>query len=237
MGPQSGGSRGRLNRPRITDAAIVLADAHGIDAVTMRALAAELGVEAMALYRHVANKDELLSALADRVLDHINTACNDLHSDPGDWRAELRARILTARTFAVAHSWFPQLLQSRGAMTPALMRYYDDVAGILFRGGFTADLLHNALHTLGSRLLGFSQEVFAPTAPAVEDGEATLAAVEAAARLIPNISQMLAGITHDDSDRVGWCDDQAEFEFALDLILAGLEMQRSASGPSHTSAE
>ena len=222
-------SRPKLTRAAICDAAIAIADRDGIDAVTMRGIAGTLNVEAMALYRHVANKDELLSALCDAVLDRINARCAEVRpADSGDWRSTARAHILSARSIAVAHPWFPGLLSTRGDMSPALMRYFDDMAGIMLAGGCSADLVHNALHTLGSRILGFSQEVFAPTAPAAADSEATLALVESAARAIPNITAMLAGISHDATSRLGWCDDQAEFEFALDLLLDGLERRRLA---------
>jgi Tetracyclin repressor-like, C-terminal domain len=101
------------------------------------------------------------------------------------------------------------------------------VLGILRRGGFSVDLAHHALHALGSRILGFTQELFEPDEPTERDDEAAEAMVLEMAEQLPYIIEMMSQISHDDPDStLGWCDDQVEFEFGLDLILDGLEKLR-----------
>lgn len=107
-------------------------------------------------------------------------------------------------------------------MSPTVIGYFDAVLGLLRLGGFSYDLAHHALHALGSRALGFTQELFQPAADS-DDAETTdlLAAM---ADQFPHLVGMLAEVAHDDPDStLGWCDDQAEFEFGLDLLLDGLE--------------
>ena len=111
-----------------------------------------------------------------------------------------------------------------------VLRYFDALLGLFRRGGFSYDLAHHALHALGSRALGFAQELFEPAG----DGTPDEADAEMLARLadqVPHLVEMMSEISHDDPDStLGWCDDQAEFEFALDLILDGLERLRGARG-------
>jgi len=122
------------------------------------------------------------------------------------------------------HRWAPQLLATR--TNPLVIAYYDQVVGILRAGGFSFDLAHRALHVLGSRALGFTQELFQPDAAQGVDTEAAMAEM---GDRFPNIVGMLADAVHDDPDGpLGFCDDQFEFEFALDLILEGLERRRAA---------
>ena len=107
-------------------------------------------------------------------------------------------------------------------MTPPLLRYMDSVLGILLAGGFSTDLGHHAMHALGSRALGFNQELFAPDE--ADQGDGGMALLEEMAPQLPNLILMLSDVTHDDPDStLGWCDDQTEFEFGLDLLLDGLE--------------
>lgn len=127
------------------------------------------------------------------------------------------------------HRWAPQVLESRGTTSPDVVAYLDGVVAILRAGGFSFDLAHRALHVLGSRALGFAQELFRPdgAAPTANDAAAEM---ERMAGRFPNIAGMLAAAVHDDPDgTLGFCDDQFEFEFALDLILEGLERRRAAS--------
>lgn len=118
-------------------------------------------------------------------------------------------------------------------MGPARMRYFDEFGAIMLAGGFTIDMIHHALHAFGSRALGFSPELFEPQAPAVtetdEDPEAALAELAALADQLPFIAQMAQQLSHDAQKTLGWCDDQAEFEFGLDVILEGLEQRRLAA--------
>lgn len=219
--------RPRLSRERVLDSAVGLADRDGIDSITMRNLASELGVEAMSLYYHVANKDELLDGMVDVVIREINDAVEPIGAvSPGDWKQALRERILTAREVLLRHPWAPDLIETRGIMTPPVIAYFDAVLGLLRLGGFSYDFAHHAMHALGSRALGFTQELFQP-----EGGEAdedTTAMLEAVADQFPHLVGMISEVAHDDPDStLGWCDDQTEFEFGLDLILDALERQGS----------
>ena len=224
-------SRIPLSKSRVLSAAIDLADAQGIEALTMRNLAQELGVEAMSLYYHVANKEALLDGVADTLLGEIEEELGgfDIVVGERDWMGALRRRILTARRVMLRHPWAPGVIETRTTMTPTLMRYFDTALGIMIEGGISNDLGHHAMHTLGSRALGFNQELFAPDDPeqADEDSSAMLADL---APQLPYLVRMLAEVVHEDPDsRLGWCDDQAEFEFGLDIILEGLEKRRSTA--------
>ncbi|MEZ0446903.1 TetR/AcrR family transcriptional regulator [Cellulomonas sp. ICMP 17802] len=206
-----------LSRERVLRTAVAIADEHGIAAVTMRRVADELGAEAMSLYHHVANKDALLDGAVDLVVAEINDAVDALEPGP-DWKAAVRARILTARAVLLHHRWASRVLETRTAVSPEVVRYHDRLVGLLHAGGFSYDLVHHALHALGSRALGFSQELFDPGAGA---SAAPLPAALAAD--IPSLVAMLAEVGHDDpGSTLGWCDDQTEFEFGLDLLLDGL---------------
>jgi AcrR family transcriptional regulator len=213
-----------LNRERIVAAAVELADRGGLDSISMRKIAEELDVVPMALYRHVANKDELLDAMVDAVAAEIDSVEADI-----DWKTAMRRRILSARRMLLRHPWAARVIETRTDPTPALIGYIDEMIGLLLAGGFSIELTHHALHAMGSRMLGFSQELFDDTPDVDPDTEAAM--LEAMSQAYPNIGAMIAIVTHDDSSRVGdrGCDDQFEFEFALDLMLDGLERIRDNS--------
>lgn len=220
-----------LSKERVLRAAIALADADGIEALTMRKLAEELGVEAMSLYYHVANKEALLDGVVDSLLAEIEEELGgfDVTNGESDWKQALRSRILAARTVLLRHRWAPGVIETRTSMTPTLLRYMDTLLGILIEGGFSSDLGHHAMHALGSRALGFNQELFAPDDTQQDDEDSSALLAEMATQL-PYIVTMLEDVVHDDPDStLGWCDDQAEFEFGLDLILDGLENRRASS--------
>ncbi|NNC73967.1 MAG: TetR family transcriptional regulator [Acidimicrobiia bacterium] len=217
-------TRTPLSRERVLAAAIALADEQGIEALTMRNLAGALGVEAMSLYYHVANKEALLDGVVDTLVSEIENELGGLGVPDGEWKESLRNRILTARGVMLQHPWAPSVIETRTTMTPTLLRYMDTLLGILVEGGFSNDLGHHAMHALGSRALGFNQELFAPSDPSDnDDGMAMLSDV---APSLPYIMGMLSEVAHDDPDStLGWCDDQTEFEFGLDLLLDGLEQR------------
>jgi AcrR family transcriptional regulator len=177
----------------------------------------------MALYKHVANKDELLDGMVDVVVGEIDP--------PGgaDWKTAIRQRVLSAPTRAPAPPvGVPGHRESRTSPTPAVLDYMDSMIGLFRAGGFSIDLTHHAMHAMGSRLLGFSQELFDDTAPA--DPETQAAMLRQFAGPYPHITELVTAITHDDASVVGQgCDDQ--FEFALDLMLDGLERLREPSRP------
>ncbi|WP_405021053.1 TetR/AcrR family transcriptional regulator C-terminal domain-containing protein [Kitasatospora sp. NBC_00070] len=207
--------RAPLSRDRVLRAAVALADAVGIDALSMRRLAQELGVVPMALYKHVANKEQLLDGMVDFVLDEIGPPT------PGpDWQPAVRARILTARSALLGHPWAARVIQSRTAPTPALLGYTDSLIGLFRTGGCSVDLTHHAMHALGSRMLGFTQELFDDSPGAAPPDPAVLRALAAN---FPHVAELATAGAHDEKSVVGpGCDDQSEFEFALDLLLDGL---------------
>jgi AcrR family transcriptional regulator len=211
-------------------AAIALVDSQGIQALTMRRLAADLGVEAMSLYYHLPDKDALLDGVADTVIAEIDAAVGRLDPPDGDddWRTRLRRRFLAAREVMLRHPWAPGLLGTRHTIPTGLYAYYEQILGTLVGAGFSYHLAHQALHAFGSLPLGFVQEIFSPT-PAggrmdVDAAEADLAAM---AEAMPHLTAMVAAEVHDAADpALGWCDSQAEFEFTLDLLLNGLDRLR-----------
>ncbi|MET9520512.1 TetR/AcrR family transcriptional regulator C-terminal domain-containing protein [Streptomyces sp. NPDC002994] len=209
--------RAPLSRDRVLRAAVALADEIGIEALSMRKLAQELGVVPMALYKHVANKDQLLDGMVDVVVGEIDPPA------PGsDWKSAVRQRILSARRALLGHSWAAQVVQSRARPTPVVLAYMDSVIGMFRTGGFSVDLTHHVMHALGSRMLGFTQELFdASPAP---DPRAQTAVVPADAGKFPYVTELAMAVAHDEESVVGpGCDDQFEFEFALDLLLDGFE--------------
>lgn len=219
--------RRALTRERMLEAAMALADAQGLDALTMRRLAAALGVEAMSLYHHVPNKDALLDGLVDAIIGEVNDATSELGG--ADWRAALRDRCLAARDVMVRHPWAPTLIGTRTTIPASVVLYYEGVLGLLIEGGFSYALAHKALHALGSMSLGFVQELFSPAATGGSlDVDAAEAQFEELAAALPYLTAMAAAEIHaNDGDVLGWCDSRAEFEFTLDLLLDGLERHRS----------
>lgn len=219
-----------LSRRRVLRAAVGIADRDGLDSLTMRRLAQEVGVEAMSLYHHVANKEAVFDGVVEVILEEIMAAVDkaEAPAPEEDWQAALRARILAAREVLLRHRWAPRVLETRATTSPVFIAYCDHVVGILRAGGFSFDLAHRALHVLGSRALGFAQELFQPDGAQDANTEAA-AMMEQMADRFPNLVGMLADAVHNDPDgTLGFCDDQFEFEFALDLILEGLERRRAA---------
>src|SRR5437764_3137921 len=160
-----------LSRARVLRAAVKVADERGIESLTMRRLAEELGAEAMSLYYHVAKKDDVLDGVADAIATEINEAVDqlDVPAEAAGWKTAVRQRILAAREVLLRHPWAPGVFETRTTMSPATLRYYDRLVGLMRAGGFSYDLAHRALHALGSRALGFTQELFAPGAGAGDE--------------------------------------------------------------------
>jgi AcrR family transcriptional regulator len=213
-----------LTKDRVLRTAVKVADAGGIGSVTMRGLARELSVEAMSLYHHVVDKDEVLDGMADVVVDEINTRVSEIDTG-GDWKTTVRRRILAAREVLLRHPWAPGVLESRTTMSPTVMRYYDSLMQILREGGMSVSLVHHAMHALGSRALGFTQELFDSDNDEGSGTDVTAIMEGQLAKEFPYITEIVvieAG-NHDKDSTLGWCDDQVEFEFGLDLLLDGLE--------------
>ena len=215
--------RSPLTRERVLHTAVALADQGGIESLSMRKLAQALDVVPMALYRHVANKDELLNALVDVVIEEI-----DPPLDGADWKTTIRARILSARRALLRHPWASRVMESRTTPTPVVLEYMDSMVGLFRTGGFSLDLTHHAMHAMGSRMFGFTQEIFNDTTEVDPAVEAEMWG--AMAGTYPYIFEIFTSISHDDASTVGpGCDDQFEFEFALDLMLEGLEKLKRRS--------
>jgi AcrR family transcriptional regulator len=217
-----------LTRERVLRAAVELADERGIEAVTMRNLGQELGVEAMSLYNHVSNKADLLDGVVDLVASEVVAVVDEIEppSGPEEWKAVVRRRILSAREVLLRHRWAPGLLESSTDIPPSLLGYYNTLLGSMLEAGFSLDLAHHALHALGSRALGFSQELFVSGDDGDVDPE--MAAVEFQRMSVhyPHLAALMRIVSHDADSTIGGCDDQFEFEFGLDLLLDGLERLR-----------
>lgn len=214
--------RPTLTRSRVLRTAVELADREGLDAVSMRRLGQQLGVEAMSLYTHVRSKDDLLDGMADLVVGEAPLAQPDQ-----DWKPVLRETILGARAVLQRHRWAPAILESRVAPGPATLRYIDAVIGTLRGGGLAMDVTHHALHVLGSRVLGFSQDLFDDSAAPMSAEEATAFAAQMA-QSHPHVAEIALASSHEGG--LGPCDDDVEFCFALDLILDGLERSGRRGG-------
>jgi AcrR family transcriptional regulator len=206
-------ARTPLNRDRILDAALHLADESGADAVTMRRLGDELGFEAMSLYRHVANKNDLLNGMLDLVLTEWQPP-----DGKGDWAESIRTSARSVHDALRRHPWAAQLLMSGSHIRPARLRYMEGLLRRLRDAGFDADTTYSVYHLLDGYIFGFSLWEIAYTTIPLDD--------EAVTKLMKTIPwdeyPHLAG--HKDQHMSdGPHRDAKAFEVGLDLILAGLE--------------
>ena len=223
-----------LSRAGVLAAATAIADATGLGEVTMRRVAADLGVEAMSLYHYVSGKDDLLDGLVESVMAEITqeAAPNGVERAGADWRIDVRERCLAARRVMIRHPWAPALLSSRTTVPLAVYLYYEGLLADMINGGFTYSLGHRALHALGSMALGFDRGVFSPAPAGGLDDAAAEAEFAELAAMLPQLSAMAASEFHDNADpTLDWCDSQTEFEFTLDLLLDGLQRAHEAAAP------
>lgn len=209
-----------LSRERVLSAAMALADEEGLDALSMRKLGKQLGVEAMSLYKHVANKEDILDGLAELVASEIH-----LPSPDTDWKAGMRERAISAREVFLRHPWAVGLMEARANPGAASMRYYDTVIGSLRRGGFSIRLAARAFSLMDAYVFGYAaQEINLP-----------FGSTEDLSEIAANIKELLpAGefpyfteLILDYASRPEWNFEQ-EFAFGLDLILDGLQRARDA---------
>ncbi len=219
------GRRSPLTRGRVLAAAVELADAGGFEALSMRKLGQALGVEAMALYRHVRDKNELLDELAERLVAEMLPSSPAGISPDLAWKATLRSQVMAARRVMLRHPWGRDVLQARGVTGPVRLAYIDAVLGILRDGGFSVDLAHHALHVLDSRIFGVNLDFFsasATIASSAASSDVTDAITSGLmAERLPRLTEMAQVVSHDGA--LGACDDDVEFAFGLDLTLDGLE--------------
>jgi AcrR family transcriptional regulator len=218
-----------LTRERILAAAADAADRDGLEGLSMRRLGQALAVDPMALYRHVRDKNDLLDGLRDMVLGEIPVV-----PPAPDWRTAMRAQVLGARGVMRRHPWAPRLLEDR-AEGPSIIAYVDVVLGILHAGGLSLALAHHALHVLGSRIVGFTQDLFEDAGDPEADPAAAAAFAQSIAAVYPNVARLAVAVSHEGG--LGGCDTDEEFLFGLDLLLDGLERMRESdqSSPATTS--
>jgi AcrR family transcriptional regulator len=210
-----------LNRERVLHAAVALADESGSEALSMRKLGEAVGVEAMSLYHHVANKDDLLDGMIDVVFGEI-----EMPSDCGDWMGSMRRRALSARRVLARHGWAIRFMESRTSPGPATLRHHDAVLGCLRNAGFSVRLAAHAFSVLDSYVYGFAlQERSLPFDTPQQTAEL---AQEILARFPVNEYPHLAELTAEHVLQPGY-DYGNEFAFGLDLILEGLERASSSA--------
>ena len=207
-----------LSRERVLRAAIVLADERGIESLSMRKLGQELGVEAMSLYNHVANKDDLLDGIVEAVTSEI-----DLPPEGADWKAAIRRTAISSHEVFVRHRWACSLMMRRSKANPARMQWMESVLRTLREAGFSADMTHHAYHALDSHITGFTLwQVSMP----FETKEELVDLAEGFLREIP-AEEYPYVIEHAEQHIAPASPDgKTEFEFGLDLILDGLERLR-----------
>ena len=213
-----------LSRERVLSAAITLADERGIASLTMRKLAQVLGVEAMSLYYHVANKDDILDGMVDAVFDEI-----DLPSSAADWKTAMRRRAISTRNVLSLHPWATSMMQSRINPGPALLRHHNWVIGSLREAGFPVALAAHAFSAMDAYIYGFAlQEETLPFETPEETAEIAAAFLEQfPIETYPHLAEM----TIEHIMKPGY-DYSEEFEFGLDLILDGLERVRYPEEPA-----
>jgi AcrR family transcriptional regulator len=207
-----------LSRERVLRTAIALADQGGVESLTMRRLGQELGVEAMSLYNHVANKDDMLDGMVDVVFSEIGLPPRDV-----DWRAAMRDRAISARDVLTRHPWAIGLMDSRSTPGTATLRHHDAVIASLRGAGFSIELAAHAFSLLDSYIYGFAlQQISLPFSGSEE-------AAEVAGNILRQIPAdeypHLTELALEHAMKPGY-DYPNEFEFGLDLILDGLERAR-----------
>jgi AcrR family transcriptional regulator len=206
-----------LNRERVLRAAVALADDRGADELTMRKLAKELGVEAMSLYNHVANKTDLLDGMIDIVFGEI-----DSPAATGDWKAELRKRAVSTRAALNRHRWAIGEMEGRTTHGPNNLRLHDAVLGCLRAAGFSVEMTVRAMSVQDAYIYGFALQQSDMSSETPEDfaAEAQRQMRDYASALAdyPHLVEVVGGYVA----QAGY-DYEAEFLFGLDVILDRLE--------------
>jgi AcrR family transcriptional regulator len=215
--------RAPITRQRTLEIAISLADHGGIESLSMRRLAKELGVEAASLYYHVRNKDEILNGVVDQVSSEIV-----LPSGGDDWQTTMRERSWSVRAVLRRHVWAVSLMASRKTPGPATLRHLDAGIGSLRSAGFSVSMAAHAISLIDSYVHGFVlQEVNLPFDSPAELAEMTGAIRE---QFPANDYPYLLELTVDHVLQPGYAFGN-EFAFGLDLILDGLERSRHSRDP------
>ncbi|MFF4350440.1 TetR/AcrR family transcriptional regulator [Streptomyces sp. NPDC001530] len=211
-----------LSRERVLHAAVALADESGLEALSMRKLGEAVGVEAMSLYNHVANKVDLLDGMIDVVFGEIG-----LPSSEDDWKTAMRERAGAVRRVLSRHRWAIGLMESRTSPGPATLQHHDAVIGCLRNAGFSVELAAHAVSALDSYIYGFAlQERSLPFDTPDETAELAQAILTTFPR---DAYPHLAELTTEHVLQPGY-DYGKEFEFGLGLILDGLERAGDGTG-------
>jgi AcrR family transcriptional regulator len=210
--PRRPGRKPKVSREQVLDAALALADESGLGAVTMASVGARLGVEAMSLYRHIGNKEEMLDGLVDRVFAEI-----EVPADASDWHDAMRRRAVSAHAALQRHPWAIGLMESRTQPGPATLGHHDAMLALLFRAGFDGRRATRVYNLLDSYIYGFAlQEATLPfSSPAEMEAlsDQVLAAMAGAYPNLARVQQDLVGSGFAYAD---------EFEAGLDIIMGAL---------------
>ena len=210
-----------LNRERVLRAAVALADEAGIESLSMRRLGQELGVEAMSLYNHVANKDDLLNGITDLVLTEIA-----LPEEGDDWKRALRLHAISAHDVLVAHPWACRLALSPDTVSLASVRRAEWILQQLRDGGFSPEVTYHAYHALDAHILGFT--LWQLGHGIVDAEHLRELAAEFFSRFGPEEYPYLR--EHAEQHFAGFGrEGKGAYELVLDLILDGLEQERPAT--------
>jgi AcrR family transcriptional regulator len=210
-------ARKRLTPERVVDAAVTLADERGIEAVTMRRLAKALGVEAMSLYNHVASKDELLDAMADRVMAEFDL------STTGDWEADIRGLAASAHETLLRHPWAPTLIMSPPRVLDARLDYMEFLLGTLRNAGFSPELTYRGYHAVDSHILGFTLWQLGHRMPAGPIPVQLSSFVsDFPYETFPHVGEHIRQHTAEEPPD----SNVSEFDFGLGLVLEGLKQMR-----------
>jgi AcrR family transcriptional regulator len=219
MATQLAARRVPLTRDRVLRTAMEVADAGGLETLTMRTLGQELGVGPMALYRHVANKDDLVDTMVDLVFGEIG-----LPSSDADWKPAMRDRAVAVYEALTRHRWAIGLMESRRHPGPANLQHHDAVIGCLLDAGFDMDMAAHAYSVLDAYIYGFA--LTKATLP-FDSGEEVAEVAETMLQPFPaNAYPNLAAFITEHAMQPGY-DYGDEFEYGLDLVLDGLERARS----------
>ncbi|MDO8963945.1 MAG: TetR/AcrR family transcriptional regulator C-terminal domain-containing protein [Coriobacteriia bacterium] len=211
-----------LTRDRILATAAEIADERGVGAVTMREVASRLGVEAMSLYNHVANKDDILDGMVDLVVEQL-----DVPGDGDDWRDAMRRRAISAHRVFSSHPWAAALLDSRESSGPTRLRYYDAILGALARAGFSVQGAARAYSLLDSYIYGFGiQQMNMSGGGASSEEMAEAMRANIPADEYPHLHRMASHAMESGYDA------EADFAFGLEIILDGLERVLAESRPA-----
>ena len=212
--------RAPLNRERVLEAAMRIADEGGFESLSMRRLGQELGVQAMSLYNHVANKNDIRDGIVDLVMNEI-----EVPTPGADWKVAIRRSAVSAHDAFVRHPWSANL-QMESSVSPARMRWMEGVLRTLREAGFSANLTHYAYHALDSHITGFSLwQVSMP----FDTREELVDLAERFLREIP--VDVYPYVVEHAREHMQPPDPDAPtaFEFGLDLILDGLERLRKSA--------